>query len=45
MNVKSHFIVANQLTKAIDTAFKDKDIVWIENDTLIDCDNNLKLNF
>ena len=44
-NVKSHFLLANQLTKAIDKAFKDKDIVWIEDDTLISCDNNLKLNY
>lgn len=44
-NVKSHFKLANQLTKAIDEAFKNKDIEWVENETLIDVSNEFKLNF
>lgn len=42
-NVKSHFKRANQLTKAIDTAFREKEIQWIENDTLISFKNDFKL--
>lgn len=42
-NVKSHFKQANQLTKAIDAAFREKDIQWIENDSLISFENDFKL--
>jgi hypothetical protein len=44
-NVKEHFILANQLTKAIDEAFKNKDINWNENCTLINCEDNFKLYY
>jgi hypothetical protein len=44
-NVKPHFLLANQLTKAIDKAFKNNEIIWNEDATLIDCDNNLKLYY
>ena len=44
-NVKSHFELANKLTKAIDQAFKDKDIMWIENYSLVEYDEDLKLYF
>lgn len=43
--VKPHFDIANQLTKAIDQAFKDKDLRWIENDSLIEYDEEFKLHF
>ena len=42
-NVKNHFIVANQLTKAIDLAFVEKLIVWNDNFTLINCSSDFKL--
>ena len=44
-NVKDHFILANQLTKAIDTAFINKDIVWNEDYTLIECSEDFKLYY
>ncbi|HCY82329.1 MAG TPA: hypothetical protein DHV22_12375, partial [Xanthomarina gelatinilytica] len=44
-NVKPHFLLANQLTKAIDEAFKNQDIVWNDDCTLIDCDKNFKLYY
>jgi len=44
-NVKKHFILANQLTKAIDTAIKDSDIVWNEDYTLIECNEDFKLYY
>ncbi|MEC3965588.1 hypothetical protein [Flagellimonas halotolerans] len=34
-NVKSHFELANQLTKAIDLALKEKEITWIDDFTNI----------
>lgn len=43
-NVKSHFKLANQLTKAIDNAFKEKEIKWIEGVSLIDVEDDFKLN-
>lgn len=43
-NVKSHFKLANQLTKAIDNAFKEKDIKWVEGASLIDVEDDFKLN-
>lgn len=42
-NVKNHFTLANQLTKAIDTAFVEKDIVWNDDFTLINCPTDFKL--
>ncbi len=44
-NVKPHFELANALTKAIDQAFRDKDIRWIEEDTLITCDEDFNLEY
>jgi len=44
-NVKPHFELANALTKAIDQAFRDKDIRWIEEDTLITCDEDFLLEY
>lgn len=44
-NVKSHFILANQLTKIIDKAFQENEIHWIDNDTDIDYDNDLILYY
>lgn len=44
-NVQPHFTLANQLTKAIDEAFKNKDIKWIEDGTLIETDNDFKLYY
>ena len=44
-NVKSHFMLANKLTKSIDNAFKNKDIRWIKDDTLIEIDAGFKLYF
>jgi hypothetical protein len=44
-NVKTHFKLANQLTKAIDKAFKEKDIIWKDDFTEIDCDDDFKLQF
>jgi len=44
-NVKPHFLLANKLTKAIDEAFKNHDIVWNDDCTLIDCDKNFKLYY
>ena len=34
-SVQSHFNLANALTKAIDTAFRERDIVWNDDCTLI----------
>ena len=42
-NVKEHFNLANRLTKAIDLAFVEKDIVWNDDFTLINCSSDLKL--
>lgn len=44
-NVKKHFKLANQLTKAIDKAFVDKDIFWNNDQTEINCEDNFKLEF
>lgn len=44
-NVKKHFKLANQLTKAIDKAFRDGEIVWNDDYTEIDCENDFKLQF
>lgn len=44
-NVKPHFKLANKLTKAIDTAFVDGDIVWNENCTEISYNEDLKIYF
>lgn len=42
-NVKTHFKLANALTKAIDQAFRDKEISWIESGKLIDVEPGFKL--
>ncbi|WP_372744409.1 hypothetical protein [Lutibacter sp.] len=44
-NVKTHFKLANQLTKAIDNAFRERDIVWNDDCTLINCNEDLKIYF
>ena len=44
-NVKEHFKLANLLTKAIDNAFINKDLVWIEDFTAIDCEEDFKLEY
>jgi hypothetical protein len=44
-NVKDYFKKANQLTKAIDKAFLSKDIVWNDDCTEIDCEDDFKLQF
>lgn len=43
-NVKDHFKIANQLTKAIDTAIKEKDIRWIDDYSDIDFEDNLLMD-
>lgn len=42
-NVKKHFKLANLLTKAIDNAFIEKDIVWNDDHTEINFDEDFKL--
>lgn len=42
-NVRTPFKLANQLTKAIDAAFIEKDILWINNFTSISVSNDFKL--
>ena len=42
-NVEPHFHMANRLTKAIDQAFKEKDIRWIEDYSLLEYDEDLKI--
>ncbi len=42
-NVKKHFKLANQITKALDAAFKQKDINWNETHTNIEFQSNLKI--
>jgi hypothetical protein len=44
-NVQSHFDLANTLTKAIDNAFREKDIVWNEDCTLISCSEDFILYY
>ena len=44
-NVKSHFNMANALTKAIDNAFRDKDVIWNEDCTLISCSEDFILYY
>lgn len=44
-NVKPHFKLANRLTKAIDKAFVDKEIIWNDDLTFIDCADDFKLQF
>ena len=44
-NVKPHFTLANKLTKAIDDAFKDQDIRWIEDGSLIETDDDFTLYY
>lgn len=43
--VKPHFKLANRLTKAIDKAFIDRDIVWNEDCTQINCKEDFKIYF
>jgi hypothetical protein len=44
-NVKEHFKLANQLTKVIDKAFIEKDIVWNDNATEINFEADFKLEY
>ena len=44
-NVKPHFLLANQLTKSIDNAFRNQDIIWNDDASLITCDKNFKLYY
>lgn len=44
-NVKPHFNLANTLTKAIDNAFKEKDIIWNDDCTLIICSEDFILYY
>ena len=44
-NVKPHFKLANRLTKAIDKAFHEKEIVWNDDCTQINCIEDLKIYF
>ena len=44
-NVSKHFNLANALTKAIDKAFRDKDITWNEDCTLINCSKDFILYY
>lgn len=44
-NVKPHFKLANRLTKAIDKAFQDNDIVWNDDYTEINCEKDFKIYF
>ena len=44
-NVKTHFRFANQLTKALDNAFRENDILWNEDCTDIDYKEDLKIYF
>lgn len=44
-NVKKHFDLANKLTKAIDLAFVENEIVWNDDLTLINCSTDFKLYF
>ena len=44
-NVKKHFKLANQLTKIIDNAFANKDIIWNDDYTAIYCEDDFKLQF
>ena len=44
-NVKTHFLLANQLTNIIDQAFQENDIRWIDEDTDIDYEDNLILYY
>ncbi len=43
-NVKDHFKEANRLTKAIDTAIKEKEIRWIDDYTNIDFDDDMLMD-
>lgn len=44
-NVKNHFILANNLTKAIDNAFCENDIIWNEDYTLISYSEDFMLYY
>lgn len=44
-NVKPHFKLANRLTKALDNAFRENDILWNEDCTSITYNEDLKINF
>ncbi|WP_299664627.1 hypothetical protein [uncultured Polaribacter sp.] len=44
-NVREHFNLANTLTKAIDNAFREGDIIWNENSTSISCDEDFILYY
>ncbi|MBC5841800.1 hypothetical protein H8R23_10320 [Flavobacterium sp. F-380] len=44
-NVKKHFKLANQLTKAIDSAFANKEILWNDDLTTTTCEDDFMLQF
>ena len=44
-NVKQHFLLANQLANIIDQAFQEKDIMWTDNDTDINYEDDLILYY
>lgn len=44
-NVKKHFKLANQLTKAINSAFINKEILWNDDFTTITCEDDFTLQF
>jgi len=44
-NVKTHFILANQLTNIIDQAFQEREIKWINSDTDIDYEEDMILYY
>lgn len=44
-NVEPHFNLANKLTKAIDQAFKDKDLRWTEDYSILEYDEDFKIYF
>ncbi len=44
-NVKQHFRLANQITKAIDNAFRERDIIWSDDCTQIEYDESLTIYF
>ncbi|WP_291867944.1 hypothetical protein [Maribacter sp.] len=44
-NVKTHFLLANQLTNIIDQAFQERDIIWIDSDTDINYEDDVILYY
>jgi hypothetical protein len=44
-NVKTHFLLANQLTNIIDRSFQEKDIIWTNDFTDIDYEDDMNLYY